>query len=76
LKEKFPSEELSNKKSESESETETSGMSVDGWKEVTMGSKTLKAYTHLLRILGHILTFCQMLQSPWIILVNFSMMSV
>jgi hypothetical protein len=36
-------EESSNKKSESENET--SGVSVDGWKEVIMGNKKPKAYT-------------------------------
>jgi hypothetical protein len=35
------SEELTDKKSESESET--SGVSVDGWKEVTVGDKKPKA---------------------------------
>jgi hypothetical protein len=37
------SEESNNEKSESESDT--SGMSVDGWKEVTMGDKKPKVYT-------------------------------
>jgi hypothetical protein len=37
------SKELSNKKSESENET--GGVSVDGWKEVTMGDNKPKAYT-------------------------------
>jgi hypothetical protein len=45
----------------------------DGWEDVTMGDKKLKAYTFTKNASNN-LTFCQM-QSPLIILVYFSMMS-
>jgi hypothetical protein len=39
------SEESSNALSESESESETSVVRVDGWEDITMGDKKPKAYT-------------------------------
>jgi hypothetical protein len=56
------SEELSNTSSESECESETSVVCIDGWEDVTMGDKKPNAYTftkkagpqfHLLRCRAH-----------------------
>jgi hypothetical protein len=41
--EETPSEELSDVVLESESESETSVLRVDGWEDVTMGNKTPNA---------------------------------
>jgi hypothetical protein len=63
------SEESSNASSKSECESETSVVRVDGWEDMTRNP----GYTHLLKIQGHNLTY--QVQSPWIILDYFSMMS-
>jgi tRNA/tmRNA/rRNA uracil-C5-methylase (TrmA/RlmC/RlmD family) len=64
------SEELSNEMSESESESETRVSHVDGWEDMTN-----PRHAHLLQMQGHNLTFYQM-QSPWTILVYFSLTSL
>jgi hypothetical protein len=66
-------DEWSNTSSESGCESETSVICIDGWEDVTMGNKKLDAYTFT-KNAGYNFTFYQM-QSPWIILVYFSMTS-
>jgi hypothetical protein len=68
------SEESGNILSESECESETSVVCIDGWEDITMGNKKLNAYTFTKKKQGHNFTFYQM-QSPWIILVYFSITS-
>jgi hypothetical protein len=60
--EESASKEYSVGMSESESESETSDMHVDGWADVTMGARNPR-HTHLLKMEGHNLTFYQR-QSP------------
>jgi hypothetical protein len=60
-------------KSRNVSESETSGVSIDGWKEVTMGDKKPKAciFTKNAGPQFNLLP----VQSPWFIFVYFSIMS-
>jgi hypothetical protein len=64
------SKELSNT-SESECESETSAVCIDGWEDVTMGNKKFNAYTFT-KMQSHNFIFHQM-QGPWFILIYFSM---
>jgi hypothetical protein len=61
--------ESSNTSSESECESETSIVFIDGWENMTMGDKN-STHTHLLKIQAHNFTFYQ-IQSLCIILVYF-----
>jgi hypothetical protein len=66
------SEESSSTSSESECESETSVVCIDGWEGVTMGDKKSNAYTFTK---NEDYNFTYQMQSPWIIFVYFSMTS-